>query len=151
MGPFQGLHAEDLGAYVYHLCAFPMGIEQLCRRVYTCGLVSPLRAELQSRGFPPQRQFSLFIRSWQPARLRQHLYAEAPSKSCFRGAKTRTTLKVKDLPQGALPASLPDLIDEDDGPAYPTVVQQARNNMKKFDHCVVLTRVGNFYEVRCAC
>jgi DNA mismatch repair ATPase MutS len=31
--------------------------------------------------------------------------------------------------------------------AYPTVVQQSLNNMRKFSHCVLLTRVGNFYEL----
>lgn len=32
-------------------------------------------------------------------------------------------------------------------PSYPTVIQQARENMRKFDGCVVLTRVGSFYEL----
>lgn len=36
---------------------------------------------------------------------------------------------------------------EDDAPAYPTVVQQARSNMRKFENCVLLTRVGGFYEL----
>lgn len=36
---------------------------------------------------------------------------------------------------------------EDESPAYPTVVQQAKDNMRKFEDCVVLTRVGGFYEV----
>ena len=30
---------------------------------------------------------------------------------------------------------------------YPTVVQQALDNMKKYENCVLLTRVGSFYEV----
>lgn len=41
-------------------------------------------------------------------------------------------------------------VDEDEdekGPAYPTVVLQARRNMRKFDNCVLLTRVGGFYEL----
>ncbi|CAK7210528.1 MutS protein 1 [Sporothrix bragantina] len=33
------------------------------------------------------------------------------------------------------------------GPAYPTVVLQARRNMHKFANCVLLTRVGGFYEL----
>ena len=33
------------------------------------------------------------------------------------------------------------------GPAYPTVVLQARNNMRKYENCVLLTRVGSFYEL----
>ncbi|OJI97807.1 hypothetical protein ASPVEDRAFT_79495 [Aspergillus versicolor CBS 583.65] len=35
----------------------------------------------------------------------------------------------------------------DDTPRYPTVVQGHRNNMQKFKNCVVLTRVGGFYEL----
>jgi hypothetical protein len=35
-----------------------------------------------------------------------------------------------------------------DVPQYPTVIQGARNNMVKFQNCVLLTRVGSFYEVR---
>ena len=35
----------------------------------------------------------------------------------------------------------------EDEVAYPTVIQQVRNNIKKFDDCVILTRVGGFYEV----
>ena len=64
-----------------------------------------------------------------------------------RGAKSKATIKLKDLPQGVLNAG-PEALDPlDDGPAYPTVIQQARNNMRKFDSCVLLTRVGGFYEV----
>ena len=63
------------------------------------------------------------------------------------GAKSKITVKLEDLPQGAL-EPMPDTADKDDqGPTYPTVVRQARNNMRKFDNCVVLTRVGSFYEV----
>lgn len=64
-----------------------------------------------------------------------------------RGKKSKATVQLKDLPQGVLKPdnSVPDW--EDDGPAYPTVVQQARNNMGTFSDCVLLTRVGGFYEV----
>lgn len=73
-----------------------------------------------------------------------------PSCSPVRGAKTRSTVKLKDislgLPQGAL--KLEAYNDgSDDIPRYPTVVQGHRNNMEKFKNCVVLTRVGGFYEV----
>lgn len=53
------------------------------------------------------------------------------------------------LPQGLIP-------DEDVSPdnrfhvvaeAFPPVIQQARNNMLKHKDCVVITRVGNFYEL----
>jgi hypothetical protein len=64
-----------------------------------------------------------------------------------RGAKTKVTIKLKDLPQGLLKEGTGFQEDADNGPAYPTVIQQARNNMRKFEDCVVLTRVGGFYEV----
>jgi hypothetical protein len=69
------------------------------------------------------------------------------NKVWSRGAKSKSTLKINAIPQGCLPAKAIEPIDANDGPVYPTVVQQARNNMQKFSHCVVLTRVGNFYEV----
>lgn len=33
------------------------------------------------------------------------------------------------------------------GMDYPPVVQQVRNNMRRFPQCVLLTRVGGFYEL----
>ncbi|KAI8676920.1 DNA mismatch repair protein [Fusarium sp. Ph1] len=82
-----------------------------------------------------------------------------------RGKKT-TTIRLSDLPQGLIqpmspppasstsptepqdavsPLPLPSL--PQDPPAYPTVVLQARQNMDRFDNCVLLTRVGGFYEL----
>lgn len=64
-----------------------------------------------------------------------------------RGVKTKASLKIHDLPQGVIGIEpLPEL-EPDDAPQYPAVVQGAKNNMIKFNDCVVLTRVGNFYEV----
>ncbi|KAI0400314.1 muts domain V [Xylaria palmicola] len=64
-----------------------------------------------------------------------------------RGKKTKSSFKLDDLPQGLVDAKpLPD-VEDDGGPAYPTVVLQARRNMQKFDNCVLLTRVGGFYEL----
>jgi hypothetical protein len=62
-----------------------------------------------------------------------------------RGKKTRI-VKFDDLPQGIVGPSEP-LPPAEDEPAYPTVVLQARRNMQKFDNCVLLTRVGGFYEL----
>ncbi|KAK5124323.1 hypothetical protein LTR85_002026 [Meristemomyces frigidus] len=64
-----------------------------------------------------------------------------------RGVKTRTVIKASSLPQGVL-APLPPL-EGDDAPtkSYPTVLQQHLNNVRKFSDCVVLTRVGDFYEM----
>jgi hypothetical protein len=66
-----------------------------------------------------------------------------------RGKKTKSSFKLDDLPQGLVkpdPEPLPD-IQNDALPAYPTVVLQARRNMLKFENCVLLTRVGGFYEL----
>jgi hypothetical protein len=64
-----------------------------------------------------------------------------------RGAKKKATLALNDLPQGALEGSaLPP--QDDTEPDYPPLLQEVRNNMLKFSHCVVVTRVGGFYEVR---
>jgi hypothetical protein len=85
------------------------------------------------------------------ARQRPNIRASTARTSVqfARGAKTKAQVKLKDLPQGAL--KLESYSDgSDDAPRYPTVVQGHRNNMEKFKNCVVLTRVGGFYEVSCA-
>ncbi|KAF3762416.1 hypothetical protein M406DRAFT_294105 [Cryphonectria parasitica EP155] len=66
-----------------------------------------------------------------------------------RGKKTKTVVSLDDLPQGVIRSdALPALEDEPPVvPSYPTVVLQARRNMQKFDNCVLLTRVGGFYEL----
>lgn len=66
--------------------------------------------------------------------------------TCARG-KTTTTVQMSDLPQGAVQVSPLPVGEEKHVPAYPTVVLQARRNMDKFDNCVLLTRVGGFYEL----
>ncbi|KAK7527845.1 MutS2 protein [Phyllosticta citriasiana] len=70
-----------------------------------------------------------------------------PWRSLLVRWKRTTTLKANELPQGPIDAAPLDNLDDDAGPAYPTVMQQVRNNMRRFPHCVVLTRVGNFYEL----
>ncbi|KAI9803470.1 MAG: hypothetical protein M1825_001813 [Sarcosagium campestre] len=62
-----------------------------------------------------------------------------------RGIKTKTSIKLDNLPQGAIP--LEPLPSDPEETSYPTVVQQARSNMRKFENCVLLTRVGSFYEL----
>lgn len=69
------------------------------------------------------------------------------TKASNRRASTKISLDLDDLPQGLLslePAISPT---QHELPAYPTVVLQARNNMRKFENCVLLTRVGGFYEL----
>lgn len=36
--------------------------------------------------------------------------------------------------------------EEQNEPQWPPVVSQARRNMDKFERCILLTRVGGFYE-----
>ncbi|KAK5658827.1 hypothetical protein OQA88_1639 [Cercophora sp. LCS_1] len=62
-----------------------------------------------------------------------------------RGKKTRATVRLDELPQGVIAADPLPL--EETEPVYPTVLQQARSNIDKFDGCVLLTRVGGFYEL----
>lgn len=62
-----------------------------------------------------------------------------------RGKKTKSSATLGDLPQGLIP--LEPLPIEAEVPAYPTVVLQALRNMRKFENCVLLTRVGGFYEL----
>jgi hypothetical protein len=78
--------------------------------------------------------------------LRPRVPAALPPVEQCRSAKTKTTLKLKDLPQGVVKLEPYD-DGVDDAPRYPTVVQGHRNNMQKFKNCVILTRVGGFYEV----
>jgi hypothetical protein len=62
-----------------------------------------------------------------------------------RGARTKSSIKLDDLPQGVIP--LEPLPLEEKEPVLPTVLKQVRSNMIKFENCVVLTRVGGFYEL----
>jgi hypothetical protein len=65
------------------------------------------------------------------------------------GARKKIAVDIQDstsdIPQGLIP--LDPLPLEDEGPTYPTVILQARRNMQKFENCVLLTRVGGFYEL----
>ncbi|KAI0008026.1 muts domain V [Xylariaceae sp. FL0662B] len=73
------------------------------------------------------------------------------SRIQVRGKKTKSSLRLDDLPQGPITSdALPEPEAEaeaEGGPAYPTVLMQARRNMQKFENCVLLTRVGGFYEL----
>jgi hypothetical protein len=81
-------------------------------------------------------------------------YTHTHTHTQIRGKRTRTVVSLDDLPQGLVRVdSEPQTgssADEHEGPAapsYPTVVLQARRNMQRFDNCVLLTRVGGFYEL----
>ncbi|KAF2281282.1 uncharacterized protein EI97DRAFT_368154 [Westerdykella ornata] len=66
----------------------------------------------------------------------------------IRGAKKQSVLTLEDLPQGDISDHSPgDVSNAEPEPEYPPLLQQVRNNMLKFSHCVLLTRVGGFYEL----
>ncbi len=62
-----------------------------------------------------------------------------------RGKTTTTTVRLDELPQGAILAD--PVPTEEPGPTYPPVILQARRHMQRFDNCVLLTRWGGFYEL----
>ena len=92
------------------------------------------------------------LRSWSLLKARTSVWPQP--QRFVRGAKRKSTIDLDSLPQGILTqdATPPGLGNEvDDEVVYPTVIQQVRNNIRKFDDCVILTRVGGFYEVCCPC
>jgi DNA mismatch repair ATPase MutS len=56
-------------------------------------------------------------------------------------------MTIKSIPQGSLPAREIEADVEDTGPNYSITIQQHLNNMRKYPDCVVLTKLGNFYEM----
>ena len=59
-----------------------------------------------------------------------------------------TKKKIKDIDQGPIVSEpLPELEEDVQQSTYPPLLQGVRANMDKFTNCVVLTRVGNFYEL----
>lgn len=71
----------------------------------------------------------------------------ARTNSCAQEEKRSRRPRAKRLVQGSIPSSATTFNDGFTQPSYPTVVQQARNNINSFENCVILTRVGSFYEV----
>lgn len=73
---------------------------------------------------------------------------DAEKKLRKKRESKKASLSLEDLPQGLVSSpSLLELQPQDETPQYPTVVLQAKRNMQKFDNCVLLTRVGGFYEL----
>lgn len=76
-----------------------------------------------------------------------------PFSDSHRGAKTKSSKKassIESLQQGPLePLQLVEDAQDDEPtyPSYPDVLQGVRDHMAKFKNCVILTRVGNFYEM----
>ncbi|ESZ99531.1 MutS2 protein [Sclerotinia borealis F-4128] len=73
--------------------------------------------------------------------------ASSPSMDGKKAKRAKASDEVE-LLQGLLPLEpLEPLETEHEAPPYPTVIMQARSNMLKFENCVVVTRVGGFYEL----
>jgi hypothetical protein len=99
-----------------------------------------------SRPFGTRRRHTPFIHSLaQHASTLRNTGRQAWPRQQERGGKTVSSSGVDDLPQGLIP--IEPLALEVATPAYPTVVLQALHNMRKFENCVLLTRVGGFYEL----
>ncbi|TVY37390.1 MutS protein-like protein [Lachnellula subtilissima] len=81
----------------------------------------------------------------EPPLRSNHVFSRSPRVPHNRGAKRKASAKLDELPQGTIP--LEPLALEDQEPALPTVLLQARSNMRNFENCVLLTRVGGFYEL----
>jgi hypothetical protein len=90
--------------------------------------------------------FSISTRTIAKPRERYTLEQTWHNNVQCRGAKTKATLTLDEIPQGLIDSTaLPPQHDTE--PEYPPLLQQVRNNMLIFSHCVLVTRVGGFYEV----
>lgn len=88
------------------------------------------------------------------SRLRYGLLCEgdAPhyTRILYRGIKSKTKVDLSELTSGDDEVSHGLPLEPATEKGFPTVVQQALDNMEKYKNCVLLTRVGSFYEVsRC--
>ncbi|PBP19244.1 MutS2 protein [Diplocarpon rosae] len=88
--------------------------------------------------------FSVSAHPFPPVPLHPHHHDAR--RVANRGKKTKASITLDDLPQGVIPLD-PLELEQDAPPTYSTVVQQARTNIRKFENCVLLTRVGGFYEL----
>ena len=79
----------------------------------------------------------------QPAALPSH--SSSITRPQNRGKKTKSSITLDPSPQ--IVTALHPLPSNDEEPEYPVVVAQALSHMRKFHNCVVLTRVGGFYEL----
>jgi hypothetical protein len=93
-----------------------------------------------------KRSFLSLTRPCARPRARPFVVATWTQELQRRGAKRKASINLDDVPQGAI-ASDPLLPQNDAEPEYPPLLQQVHNTMLKFNHCVVVTRVGGFYEV----
>lgn len=123
----------------------------LCRRAKCLARSNPsTKTRIPSVAYRPYTAItSLVPSSTRPfAKPRAAQHASLPLLQAFqrRGAKRKTILQLDDIQQGPIQSEA--LLPQNDAePEYPPLLQQVRNNMLKFSQCVLLTRVGGFYEV----
>ncbi|KAK6438387.1 MutS protein 1 [Oleoguttula sp. CCFEE 5521] len=108
------------------------------------GLLRPSRWTTSSGSLHGLAARQLDVAVWQTGQ--QSWTIPVHARIHIRGAKRTTTIKASSLPQGVLPP-LPPTEPIQPEKTYPTVLQQHLNNVRKFSDCVVLTRVGDFYEM----
>jgi hypothetical protein len=138
--------AVQRSLHTFPVPIFWIGIMLVCRARYATRvevLLSPQSPVVRQRAYGTAGKLTFRYATRPCAKPRA-----APRSSHFqrRGAKTTTTLDFDSLPQGAIVSDkLP--LQDDVEPEYPPLLQQVRNNMLKFSHCVLVTRVGGFYEV----
>ncbi|EUC28644.1 hypothetical protein COCCADRAFT_108592 [Bipolaris zeicola 26-R-13] len=123
----------------------------LCRRAKCLARSNPsTKTRIPSVAYRPYTAItSLVPSSTRPfAKPRAAQHASLPLLQAFqrRGAKRKTILQLDDIQQGPIQSEA--LLPQNDAePEYPPLLQQVRNNMLKFSQCVLLTRVGGFYEL----
>ncbi|KAK3720809.1 MutS protein 1 [Vermiconidia calcicola] len=103
----------------------------------------PLCSTIAATGLGPVRSISV----WPTRFSTRRPWLSSTTIGHTRGAKTKTVIKANDLPQGVLPPLPADPSDAVPARNYPTVLQQHLNNVRKFSDCIVLTRIGDFYEM----
>ena len=79
--------------------------------------------------------------------LAQEVFGSCKFPIQCRAVRTLAKTSLTELYQPSTEYEKPLPSIQDEGRTYPAVVQQARENMRKFEKCVLLTRVGSFYEV----
>ena len=77
-----------------------------------------------------------------------HSRASSCPRKHVRGLKTKSEFDLGDLKSPRLKGALAPIADHATKPSYPTVVQQVLDNVQKYENCIILTRVGSFYEVQ---
>lgn len=106
-------------------------------------LMYRLRGAAPHRVIPAPLRCSHFLVRHEIRRLKQ---AKQNSWSQPKRGKTTTSIKLNDLPQGKIPLE-PIPLERDEPDGLSKVLQQAYGHMRKFENCVLLTRVGGFYEM----